>query len=54
LFWSQYVQLDGAAAHNRVLNTETFATAAIAAVLVDNAIPWQASEPPVLPSTSNG
>jgi hypothetical protein len=40
LFWSQYVQLDGAAARNRVLNTETFATAAaIAAVLVDNAIP---------------
>jgi AcrR family transcriptional regulator len=31
--------LDGAAARNRVLNTETFATAAaIAAVLIDNAI----------------
>jgi hypothetical protein len=53
LFWSQYVQLDGAAARNRVLNTETFA-AAIAAVLVDNAIPLHASEPPVLPSTSIG
>jgi hypothetical protein len=45
--------LDGAAARNRVLNTETFA-AAIAAVLVDNAIPLHASEPPVLPSTSIG
>lgn len=32
--------LDGASARNRVLNTETFATAAaIAAVLIDNAIP---------------
>ena len=32
--------LDGASARNRVLNTDTFATAAaIAAVLVDNAIP---------------
>jgi AcrR family transcriptional regulator len=32
--------LDGASARNRVLNAETFATAAaIAAVLVDNAIP---------------
>jgi hypothetical protein len=55
LFWSQYVQLDGAAARNRVLNTETFATAAaIAAVLVDNAIALHASEPSVLPSTSIG
>jgi AcrR family transcriptional regulator len=35
--------LDGAAARNRVLNTETFATAAaIAAVLIDNAIPGAA------------
>jgi hypothetical protein len=32
--------LDGPSARNRVLNTETFATgAAIAAVLIDNAIP---------------
>lgn len=32
--------LDGASARNRVLNTETFSTAAaIAAVLIDNAIP---------------
>jgi hypothetical protein len=32
--------LDGASARNRVLNTETFATAAaIAVVLIDNAIP---------------
>ena len=32
--------LDGASARGRVLNTETFATAAaIAAVLIDNAIP---------------
>jgi hypothetical protein len=47
--------VDGAAARNRVLNTETFATAAaIAAVLVDNAIALHASEPPVLPSTSIG
>jgi AcrR family transcriptional regulator len=35
--------LDGASAHSRVLNTETLATAAaIAAVLVDNAIPTAA------------
>ena len=35
--------LDGASARNRVLNTETFATAAaIAAVLVENAIPTAA------------
>jgi hypothetical protein len=32
--------LDGASARNRVLNSESFATAAaIAAVLIDNAIP---------------
>jgi hypothetical protein len=31
--------LDGAAARTRVLNTEAFPTAAIAAVLIDNAIP---------------
>src|SRR6201994_4998555 len=38
--------LDGASARNRVLNTETFATAAaIAAVLVDNAIPTPAVAP---------
>jgi hypothetical protein len=38
--------LDGASARNRVLNTETFATAAaIAAVLVDNAIPTAAVPP---------
>jgi len=37
--------LDGASARSRVLNTETLATAAaIAAVLVDNAIPT-AAEP---------
>ena len=36
--------LDGASARNRVLNTETFATAAaIAAVLIDNAIPVAAA-----------
>src|ERR1700733_7568393 len=35
--------LDGASARNRVLNTETFATAAaIAVVLIDNAIPTTA------------
>lgn len=35
--------LDGASARNRVLNAETFATAAaIAAVLIDNAIPAEA------------
>src|SRR5204862_8115789 len=35
--------LDGASARNRVLDTDTFATAAaIAAVLVDNAIPTAA------------
>ena len=35
--------LDGASARNRVLNTETFATAAaIAVVLIDNAIPTAA------------
>ncbi len=33
--------LDGASARNRVLNTETFA-AAIAVVLIDNAIPTAA------------
>ena len=38
--------LDGASARSRVLNTETFATAAaIAAVLVDNAIPTAAVPP---------
>ncbi len=38
--------LDGASARNRVLNTETFATAAaIAAVLIDNAIPAAAVPP---------
>jgi hypothetical protein len=31
--------LDGASARNRVLDTDTFATAAIAVVLIDNAIP---------------
>ncbi|MEZ0381922.1 hypothetical protein [Mycobacterium sp. pW045] len=37
--------LDGASARNRVLNSESFATAAaIAAVLIDNAIP-AAAEP---------
>jgi AcrR family transcriptional regulator len=42
--------LDGAAARNRVLNTETFATAAaIAAVLIDNAIPRAAA-----PSNTDG
>src|SRR3954470_22158 len=38
--------LDGASARNRVLNTSTFATAAaIAAVLIDNAIPTAAVAP---------
>ena len=38
--------LDGASARNRVLNTDTFATAAaIAAVLIDNAIPRQRYRP---------
>jgi AcrR family transcriptional regulator len=38
--------LDGASARGRVLNTDTFATAAaIAAVLVDNAIPTAAGPP---------
>src|SRR5512132_2844468 len=38
--------LDGASARNRVLNTETFATAAaIATVLIDNAIPAAAVSP---------
>ncbi len=38
--------LDGASARGRVTNTETFATAAaIAAVLVDNAIPTEAPPP---------
>ena len=42
--------LDGASARNRVLNTDTFATAAaIAAVLVDNAIPAAA-----VPSAAGG
>jgi hypothetical protein len=36
--------LDGASARNRALNTETFPTAAaIAAVLIDNAIPTPAA-----------
>ncbi len=40
------LMLDGASARNRVLNTETFATAsAVAAVLVDNAIPRQRHRP---------
>ena len=39
--------LDGASARSRVLNTETLATAAaIAAVLVDNAIPMAAGQGP--------
>jgi AcrR family transcriptional regulator len=38
--------LDGASARNRVLDTDTFATAAaIAAVLIDNAIPAAAVQP---------
>ena len=38
--------LDGAAARSRVLNTSTFSTAAaIAAVLIDNAIPTAAGPP---------
>jgi len=38
--------LDGASARNRVLNTETFATAAaIAVVLIDNAIPAEVVAP---------
>src|SRR4029078_2822356 len=42
--------LDGASARHRVLNTDTFATAAaIAAVLVDNAIPETA-----VPSAAGG
>ncbi|MGW3651439.1 hypothetical protein [Streptomyces sp. NPDC000878] len=38
--------LDGASARGRVLNTEAFTAAAIAAVLVDNAIPTAAAPAP--------
>jgi hypothetical protein len=41
--------LDGASARTRVLNTDTFPTAAaIAAVLINNAIPATAPQRPVL------
>jgi AcrR family transcriptional regulator len=47
--------LDGASARNRVLNTETFATAAaIAAVLVENAVPIAAAPPDADGSLSAG
>ena len=47
--------LDGASARNRVLNTETFATAAaIAAVLIDNAIPTAAVPPDAGGNLSTG
>ncbi|MDT5189421.1 MAG: hypothetical protein QOI28_1672, partial [Mycobacterium sp.] len=47
--------LDGASARNRVLNTDTFATAAaIAAVLVDNAIPAAAVPPDAGGNLSTG
>jgi hypothetical protein len=47
--------LDGASARNRVLNTETFATAAaIAAVLIDNAIPTAAVPPGAGENLSTG
>jgi hypothetical protein len=47
--------MDGASARNRVLNSDTFATAAaIAAVLVDNAIPIAAVPPDAGATLSTG
>jgi hypothetical protein len=47
--------LDGASARNRVLNADTFATAAaIAVVLIDNAIPIAAVPPDAAGSLSAG
>src|ERR1700691_1304261 len=42
--------LDGAAARSRVLDTETFATAAaVAAILIDNAVPTATAQPAHMP-----